>query len=415
MSSRGRSRLPSSRRCLQTRDFKSERAIPQECRLRLRTGKTQLVVSAAGSPIAYQYQFDPSRPENLVARESVNNALQQAAGRVDPVKSTEKEFSEPGGRYVDFLVPGLLGMSLMGGGLWGVGFVTVDMRIRKLLKRFLATPMKKGDFLAAIMFSRMLFMIPEVLVLLLFARLRFPCLLLRVVCDADPFDRPGCDDVFRNRPVRRQPGQDGRSRLGVDERRHAADVDALGHLLLIRPVSGGSPAADPDPALNPLDQRFAIGHAGGVIPRFTGEPNRDHGRVECRLVRRRTQDFPLAMRFFKTKRTPVSVKTFVDTHESSDFADRVRFCAERLAEQGVCALGGLYDVTASRLVRYASTLTRQRDDAEDAVQAALVRIALRPGLLAKARYPWAYLLKITRNEALNIVRRRRPMRSLDPA
>ncbi len=102
----------------------------------------------------------------------------------------------------------------------------------------------------------------------------------------------------------------------------------------------------------------------------------------------------------------------MDIHESSDFADRVRFCAERLAEQGVCALGGLYDVTASRLVRYASTLTRQRDDAEDAVQAALVRIALKPGLLAKARYPWAYLLKITRNEALNIVRRRRPMRSL---
>jgi ABC-2 type transport system permease protein len=145
----------------------------EECRLRLRTGKTQLVVSADGSPVVYQYQFDPSRPENLVARESVNNALQQAAGRVDPVKSSEKEFSEPGGRYVDFLVPGLLGMSLMGGGLWGVGYVTVDMRIRKLLKRFLATPMKKGDFLAAIMLSRMLFMIPEVLVLLLFARFVF--------------------------------------------------------------------------------------------------------------------------------------------------------------------------------------------------------------------------------------------------
>ena len=63
---------------------------------------------------------------------------------------------EPGGRYIDFLVPGLLGMSLMGGGLWGVGFVIVDMRIRKLLKRFLATPMKKSHFLAAIMISRLL-------------------------------------------------------------------------------------------------------------------------------------------------------------------------------------------------------------------------------------------------------------------
>jgi RNA polymerase sigma-70 factor (ECF subfamily) len=118
------------------------------------------------------------------------------------------------------------------------------------------------------------------------------------------------------------------------------------------------------------------------------------------------------MTFFKTGPDSAAVKTVVDIHESSEFADHVRFCAERLAEQGVGALGGLYDATASRLVRYASTLTRQRDDAEDAVQAALVRIALRPGLLAKARFPWAYLLKITRNEALNIVRRRRPMRSL---
>jgi ABC-2 type transport system permease protein len=57
--------------------------------------------------------------------------------------------------------------------LWGVGFATVDMRIRKLLKRFLATPMRKGDFLSAIMLSRMLCMIPEVLVLLLFARYAF--------------------------------------------------------------------------------------------------------------------------------------------------------------------------------------------------------------------------------------------------
>ena len=87
--------------------------------------------------------------------------------------STEHDFDEPGGRYIDFLVPGLLGMSLMGGGLWGVGFVTVDMRIRKLLKRFLATPMRSSDFLAGVMISRLLFMVPEVLVLLVFARLAF--------------------------------------------------------------------------------------------------------------------------------------------------------------------------------------------------------------------------------------------------
>jgi RNA polymerase sigma-70 factor (ECF subfamily) len=102
----------------------------------------------------------------------------------------------------------------------------------------------------------------------------------------------------------------------------------------------------------------------------------------------------------------------VDTGEPSDFAEQVRLCAQDLARDGVCALGGVYDVTASRLIRYAMTLTRHRDDAEDALQAALVRIALRPRVLAEARYPWAYLLKIIRNEALNIVRRRKPMRRL---
>src|SRR5207248_10786366 len=95
------------------------------------------------------------------------------AGREDAAEVENQEVEEPGGRYIDFLVPGLLGMGLMGGGLWGVGFVTVDMRIRKLLKRFLATPMRRADFLGALMISRLIFMVPEVLILLVFARLAF--------------------------------------------------------------------------------------------------------------------------------------------------------------------------------------------------------------------------------------------------
>ena len=147
---------------------------PEEARLRLRTGRSELIVSAAsGSPPSYEYLYDPTRPASVLARNAIDDALQRAAGRQDVAKTSEREFDESGGRYIDFLVPGLLGMSLMGGGLWGVGFVTVDLRIRKLLKRFLATPMRKTDFLSGIMLSRMLFMVPEVLVLLVFARLAF--------------------------------------------------------------------------------------------------------------------------------------------------------------------------------------------------------------------------------------------------
>jgi ABC-type multidrug transport system permease subunit len=99
--------------------------------------------------------------------------LQRAAGRRDVAEVNLVAVDAPGSRYIDFLIPGLLGMSLMGGGMWGVGFVTVDMRRRNLLKRFLATPMKKSHFLAGLMVSRMIFMVPEVLVLLVFARLAF--------------------------------------------------------------------------------------------------------------------------------------------------------------------------------------------------------------------------------------------------
>ena len=80
---------------------------------------------------------------------------------------------EPGGRYIDFLVPGLLGMGLMGGGLWGVGFAIVDMRIRKLLEALPGHADAEGRFPGAIMISRLLFMVPEVLILLVFARLAF--------------------------------------------------------------------------------------------------------------------------------------------------------------------------------------------------------------------------------------------------
>jgi ABC-type multidrug transport system permease subunit len=143
----------------------------ETCRKRLRAGNTQLVVVARST--AYQYHFDPTRPESVLARNAVDDALQRALGREDPITVSDQEFTEVGGRYIDFLVPGLLGMNIMGGGLWGVGFVTVDLRIRKLLKRFLATPMKKRDFLLGLMISRLLFLIPEVVILLVFAWLTF--------------------------------------------------------------------------------------------------------------------------------------------------------------------------------------------------------------------------------------------------
>ena len=134
-----------------------------ECRDRLRLGKSSLTI-IAGSPTTFL--FDPTRPESVLARRRVDDALQRAAGRRDMIATQDEHMTQPGARYIDFLVPGLLGMNLMGSGMWGVGFVIVDMRVRKLLKRFVATPMKKSDFLWSMVGARLVYIIPELVIVL---------------------------------------------------------------------------------------------------------------------------------------------------------------------------------------------------------------------------------------------------------
>lgn len=132
----------------------------------LRTGKVSLVVNA-GPPRTYQ--FDPTRPESRIARAVVDDALQRAEGRADPTPVRDRLVTEPGSRYIDFLIPGLLGFNLMSSGLWGVGFVVVEMRVRKLIKRMTATPMSRAHFLLSFVLVRALFLIGELPLLLAFA------------------------------------------------------------------------------------------------------------------------------------------------------------------------------------------------------------------------------------------------------
>jgi ABC-type multidrug transport system permease subunit len=137
-----------------------------------RLGKYDLVVLPQPNG-GLEYRYDPARPESVLTRSTLNDALQAAAGRKDALPTSEKTSSEPGARYIDFLIPGLLGMNLMNSGMWGVGFALVEMRQRKLLKRFVATPMRRSDFLLALASSRLLLMLIELAVLLGFGILAF--------------------------------------------------------------------------------------------------------------------------------------------------------------------------------------------------------------------------------------------------
>jgi len=137
-----------------------------------RLGKYDLVIVPDGKG-GFQYRYDPARPESVLARAQVDDALQTASGRKDPLPTTAVASSEPGSRYIDFLIPGLLGMNLMNSGMWGLGFALVDMRQRKLLKRFVGTPMRRSDFLLALISSRLVLMVIEIGILLGFGVLAF--------------------------------------------------------------------------------------------------------------------------------------------------------------------------------------------------------------------------------------------------
>lgn len=137
----------------------------------LRTAKVALLVVPDSNSVRYVY--DPKRSESAFARLVTDRAIQSAAGRVDPVKITERRVTEKGSRYIDFVIPGLLGMNLMGSGIWGIGFAIVDSRGKRLLKRFMATPMSRSEYLMSFLFSRLFFLILEVITLLGFGALAF--------------------------------------------------------------------------------------------------------------------------------------------------------------------------------------------------------------------------------------------------
>jgi ABC-2 type transport system permease protein len=139
----------------------------------LRTGKIALLVVPTSKPDSVRYVYDRGRSDAMTARVVVDRAVQMGAGRVDLVSTADSYITEKGSRYIDFLIPGLLGMNLMGSSIWGLGFAIVTARSKKLLKRLMATPMSRVQYLLSFLASRLVFLILEIVTLLGFGHLAF--------------------------------------------------------------------------------------------------------------------------------------------------------------------------------------------------------------------------------------------------
>jgi RNA polymerase sigma-70 factor, ECF subfamily len=94
-------------------------------------------------------------------------------------------------------------------------------------------------------------------------------------------------------------------------------------------------------------------------------------------------------------------------YDKDEFSTRVRDRAAELVSCGPDALSGLFDLVADRLVRWATVITRNQHDAEDAVQSVLVKVVSKPTTLIEADSPWAYLLQMVRNDSIAILRRKK--------
>ena len=137
----------------------------------LAVGTIVLLAEQRGDGVVYHY--DNTNPDARTARMIADRAIEVAAGRKDVVAAENELVRETGSRYIDFVVPGLLGMNLMGSAMWGLGFSIVDGRQKKLLKRMVASPMPRWQFLAGYLLSRLVMLAIEVVFFLGFAKLVF--------------------------------------------------------------------------------------------------------------------------------------------------------------------------------------------------------------------------------------------------
>lgn len=137
----------------------------------LATGR--IVLLAVQTPSGVAYKFDDTNPDARTARLLADRAIQIAAGRRDALPAENRPVHDTGARYIDFVVPGLLGMNLMGSAMWGLGFSIVEARQKKLLKRMVASPMPRWQYLMAFLLSRLIMLVIEVVVFLGFARIAF--------------------------------------------------------------------------------------------------------------------------------------------------------------------------------------------------------------------------------------------------
>lgn len=137
----------------------------------LKRGNLNLILDEKNGKI--RYHFDPLNPDAQLTYLKLTKLLGNSGEQVKTDESRIEPLTVTGTRYIDFLVPGLIAMGVMMSCMWGLSYGIIEKRSKKLLRRMVATPMKKSYFLISMITVRVAMNFVESGLLLLFAWLVF--------------------------------------------------------------------------------------------------------------------------------------------------------------------------------------------------------------------------------------------------
>jgi hypothetical protein len=281
----------------------------------LATGSILLLAIQRPDGVAYKY--DDTNPDARTARLLADRAIQTAAGRQPAVRADDQLVHEVGARYIDFLVPGLLGMNLIGSAMWSLGFAIVDARQKKLLKRMVASPMPRWQYLASFLFSRLGLLVIEVGVFLGFARLAFGVPFRGSLWQLATAVRARFTRLFSDGTAGQFAGQDHRGCQWSDESGHAAHVDFIRHLFFGHSLSRGDSASGAGSSPHRGHRRAARQHAPGDESEPARRAHCDLAGVAGGSVPHLALDLSLAIAVERSAPTIRLQLCFMDRHPSN--------------------------------------------------------------------------------------------------
>ena len=244
-----------------------------------------ILLLAIQKPNGVTYKYDDTNPDARTARLVADRAIQAAAGQREAVHVENQLVHETGARYIDFVVPGLLGMNLMGSAIWGLGFSIVEARQKKLLKRLVASPMPRWQYLTSFLLSRLALLVIEVVVFLGFCAAGFWRAVSRFDVAVGFPVRAHLSLVFRAGAAGGFARQDNGRRFRADESRHAPHVDSVRRVLFGVPFPRNHSAPGPDAAADRGNRcpagKYAARNDSGAVGRSCRNNARLDGGILC--------------------------------------------------------------------------------------------------------------------------------------